>query len=40
MFDRELLSAVAEESGLRVAHYRRFLGGANQLFVLERDKDR
>jgi 2-polyprenyl-3-methyl-5-hydroxy-6-metoxy-1,4-benzoquinol methylase len=39
MFDRELLSAVAEESGLRVAHYRRFLGGANQLFVLERDKD-
>ena len=39
MFDRELLSAIAEESGLRVVHYRRFLGGANQLFLLQRDKD-
>ena len=39
MFDREMLSAVAQESGLRVVHYRRFLGGANQLLLLQRDEE-
>ena len=34
MFDRGSLAALAEGSGFRVEHYRRFLGGANQLFIL------
>jgi 2-polyprenyl-3-methyl-5-hydroxy-6-metoxy-1,4-benzoquinol methylase len=34
MFDRDSLSAVAQEAGLGVERYVRFLGGANQLFLL------
>jgi SAM-dependent methyltransferase len=34
MFDRASLTARAQEAGLRVEHYARFLTGANQLFVL------
>ncbi len=34
MFDRASLTARAQEAGLRVERYARFLAGANQLFVL------
>jgi SAM-dependent methyltransferase len=34
MFDRRSLDVLAGQSGLRVEHYKRFLGGANQLIVL------
>ena len=40
MFDRASLSIIAKESGLRVIHYRRFLGGANQLFLLQPEQAR
>ena len=36
LLSRRRLSALADASGLRMATYRRFLGGANQLAVYER----
>lgn len=40
MFDLPLLSTIANKSGLLIGHYRRFLGGANQLFILLPGKSR
>lgn len=37
MFDRQGLHELAEKAGLRVVRYKRFLFGANQLIVLEKD---
>ncbi len=34
MFDRRSLAGLAERAGLRVVHYARFLGGADQLAIL------
>lgn len=34
LFTRSSLAGLASHSGLRVEHYRRFLGGANQLCIL------
>lgn len=36
LLDRQALERLAEERGLQVAEYRRFLLGANQLVVLRR----
>lgn len=37
MFDRQGLHELAEKAGLRIVKYKRFLFGANQLIVLEKD---
>jgi hypothetical protein len=36
LINRHRMIQLAETSGLRIRHFRRFLSGCNQLFVLER----